>query len=139
MKKLLLAGAVLAVMATPALAQSYAPDIGAGTAAPADYGYGTLPARRPLNYVPGYGGYGAAAAGTGYGSYAMADAGTEAYAMAGPIVPGAPVVGPNSRCWVSTFDSRGNGYFGRCGSWNNDTDSVMLGTSQPNTSLLPPG
>ena len=137
MKKLLLAGAVLAIAATPALAQSYAPDLGIGTTAPqASY---DGPARRPVNYEPGYASYGPASASygsEGYGSYAMAEPGEGAYAMAAPVA--GPAVGPNSRCWVSTSATRGFGYFGRCGSWNNDTDATMLGLAEPNTSLLPP-
>ena len=142
MKKLLLAGAVLAMAATPALAQSYAPDIGIGTTdSPTAYSH--VPARRPVNYDPGYGyraaGYGAAGAGAGagYGSYAMSGPGDAAYAMADPVAAG-PAVGPNSRCWVSTDFTRGYGYFGRCGSWNNDTDATVLGTAEPDTSILPP-
>jgi hypothetical protein len=141
MNKLLLAGAVLAMAATPALAQSYGPDLGVGTAPP-PVSYNNGPARRPVNYEPGYASYGSAGASygpanSGYGSYAMAAPGDGAYAMAAPVAAG-PVVGPNSRCWVSTDFTRGFGYFGRCGSSNNDTDAPVLGAAQPDTSILPP-
>ena len=85
MKKLLLTGAVLAMVATPALAQSYAPALGIGTTdSPTAYSH--VPARGPVNYGPGYGyraaspGYGTAGAGVGYGSYDMSGPGDAAYA-----------------------------------------------------------
>jgi hypothetical protein len=84
MKKLLLAGAVLAMVATPALAQSLAPNLGIGTN---DFptAYSRVPAQGPV-YAPRYGyrdaspGYGTADAGVGYGSYAMSGPGDAAYA-----------------------------------------------------------
>jgi hypothetical protein len=156
MKKLLLTGALLAVVAAPAFAESGSADFGTGNvrghAAATSEAYGARGTYGAGAYESGYsatdgayggdvaygngGGYGAAYGG-GYGDYAMADrgydnGGYDSYAMAGPVAAGP------GRCWISTSSSRAYGYYGSCASQDVDTDAGLLGQAIPNKSLERP-
>jgi len=42
------------------------------------------------------------------------------------------------QCWVSTHNSRANGYYGSCASDNQDMDADALGQARPNISFTRP-
>ncbi len=79
-------------------------------------------------YAPGY-------------TYAPA---AEAYAYAPPQAPGngayayVPAPAYAGSCWISTYDSKGYGYYGSCFSQQHDLDAETLGQARPNKSLSRP-
>jgi Ni/Co efflux regulator RcnB len=130
-------GALALAAATPGEAAH-----GRNTAAAVGFGVGVLAGAAATNaayggrvYEPGYG--------PGYTYYAPGDAYAPAYV---PPVYSAPAyqaydyAAPAypTRCWVSTDNSRGYGYYGSCYSNNQDLDAGTLGQAQPNTGLVSP-